>query len=129
MKDNIIEKKISNNNQNIIDISQLPLELNKYIYEYIPKLHCSQCYKNFVNYDIRYIYRFVKIKNMMFCNYYCAIKYKYYEYLFMIQWQVLIITLKINIFLGYIIVISYILIYILFIALINIVKMLILYTF
>ena len=122
----IIKQEISNNNKNI---SCLPIELNKYIYNFIPNLHCSQCFNNFINYERRHIYHFVKIRNMIFCDYYCAIKFKYYEYMFLIQWQILIITLKINIFLCYIIVVSYILMYILFIALLNIVKMLIFHTF
>lgn len=129
----IIKKEIFKqeilNNKNSMNISCLPIELNKYIYNYIPSLHCSQCFKSFIDYDIRHIYHFVKIRNMTFCDYYCAIKFKYYEYMFLVQWQVLIITLKLNLFIGYIVVVCYILMYIFCIAILNIIRMLIFNTF
>ena len=129
----IIEKEVFKqeilNNKNSMNISCLPIELNKYIYNYIPSLHCSQCFKSFIDYDIRHIYHFVKIRNMIFCDYYCAIKFKYYEYIFIVQWQFLIITLKLNLFIGYIVVVCYILMYIFFIAILNIIRMLIFNTF
>ena len=125
---NIMQNKIDDDKYKIL-LRNLPLEMNRYIFDYIPSLHCSRCYKNLINYNICYIHYFIKIRNRHFCSYYCAFKYKYNEYIFLVQWNFLFVVLKINILIGYLLVISYILLHMFIIFLFNIVKMFILYTF
>ena len=125
---NIMQNKIHNDKYTIL-ITKLPLELNRYVFDYIPSLHCSKCYKKLINYNSCYICYFIKIRNMTFCSYYCAIKFKYNEYIFLVQWNFLLFVLKINILIGYLLVISYILLHIFIIFFFNIVKIFILYTF
>lgn len=125
---NIMQNKIDDDKYKIL-LRNLPLEMNRYIFDYIPSLHCSKCYKKLINYNICYIHYFIKIRNMTFCSYYCAIKFKYNEYIFLVQWHFLLLVLKVNLFIGYLFLGGYILLHMLIILLFNIVKVFILYTF
>ena len=112
-----------------IELSNLPIELSRYIYEFIPNLHCSLCYKKLINYDKCYIRHHVRIRQTMFCSYYCAILHKYNNYMFFFQWNLFIIAFRINIILCYLIIVPYIIIHLFFSLLCNLIKMLVLGTF
>jgi hypothetical protein len=112
-----------------IELSDLPIELSRYIYEFIPNLHCSLCYKKLINYDKCYIRDHVRIRQTMFCSYYCAIRNKYNKYMFFFQWNLFIIAFRINIILCYLIIVPYIIIHLFFSLLCNLIKMLVLGTF
>jgi hypothetical protein len=110
-------------------LSNLPIELSRCIYDYIPHLYCSQCYKKLINYRRCHIYYHIRINQNLFCSYYCAIRNKYIKYTYFFQLNFLIITLRIAIVFSYVIIIPYILLNLIFIIIFKSCKLIVLGTF
>ena len=123
-----INQKHQKQNKEIF-LSNLPIELSRYIYDYIPQLYCNQCYKKLINYNKCYIYYHIQIHKKLFCSYYCAIRYKYNKYIYFLQWNLIVIAFRISIIISYLIIIPYILLNLMFILIFRFINMVVLGAF